>query len=100
MQSSSGRRFCKFRKQKKSLSFPVSPFSIDALNTIALESVNQPDFEIELGNIEDKDIRISEFRRLTADFEDIASQKANLAQSYKWSKIENLLKPDQLIFKT
>ena len=38
MQSSFGRRFCEFRKEKKTLSFFVSPFSIDPseLNMIAL----------------------------------------------------------------
>ena len=61
MQSLSGRRFCKFRKEKKTLFFPVSPFSIDSfeLNTIALEGVSQSDFETELDNIADKDICIS-----------------------------------------
>ena len=39
MQSSFGKRFCKLRKERKTLSFPVSPFSIDPseLNMIALE---------------------------------------------------------------
>ena len=47
--------------EKKTLSFPVSPFSIDPseLNMIALEGVSQPDFEIELADKADKDILIS-----------------------------------------
>ena len=90
MQSSFGRRFCKFKKEKKTLSFPVSPFSIDPseLNMIALGGVSQPDFEIELADIADKDIWISKFRRLAADLEDVTRQKADLAPGHNWSKIE------------
>ena len=102
MQSSFGRCFCEFRKEKKTLSFPVSPFSIDPseLNMIALAGMSQPDFEIELADIVDKDIWISKFRRLAADLEDVACQKADLAQGHNWSKIEKLPKLDQLIFET
>ena len=83
MQSLFGRRFCEFRKEKKTLSFPVSPFSIDSseLNMIALAGLSQPDFEIELADIADKDIWISKFRCLAADLEDVARQKADLAQA-------------------
>ena len=58
MQSSFGRRLCDFRKEKKTLCFLVSPFSIDPseLNMIVLKDVSQPDFEIELADIADKDI--------------------------------------------
>ena len=102
MQSSFGRRFCEFRKEKKTLSFPASPFSIDPLelNMIALAGVSQPDFEIELADITVKDIWISKFRSLAADLEDVARQKADVAQGHDWSKIEKLPKPDQLIFET
>ena len=90
MQSSFGRRFCKFKKEKKTLSLPVSPFSINPseLNMIALAGVSQPDFEIELADIADKDIWISKFRRLAADLEDVTRQKADLAPAHNWSKIE------------
>ena len=102
MQSSFGRRFCEFRKEKKTLSFSVSPFSIDPseLNMIALAGVSQPDFEIELADIADKDIWISKFRCLAADLEDVTRQKPDLAQGHNWSKIEKLPKPDQLVFET
>ena len=58
MQSSFEKRFCEFSKERKTLSFPVSPFCIDPfeLNMIALEGVSQPDFKIELANTADKDI--------------------------------------------
>ena len=96
MQSSFGRSFCEFKKEKKTLFFPVSPFSIDPseLNMIALADVSQPDFEIELANIADKDICISKFRHLAADLEDVARRKADLAQGHNWSKIEKLPKLD------
>ena len=85
--------------EKKTLCFPVSPFSIDPseLNMVVLKGVSQPDFEIEL---DDKDIWISKFRSLTANLENLARQKADLAQSHNWSEIENLPKPDQLSFET
>ena len=88
--------------EKKTLSFPVSPFSINPseLNMIALAGVSQPNFEIELADRADKDIWISKFRRLAADLEDVARQKTDLAQGNNWRKIEKLPKPDQLIFET
>ncbi|XP_059835935.1 general transcription factor II-I repeat domain-containing protein 2A-like [Hypanus sabinus] len=102
MQTSFGKRFCEFREVKNILSFPVTPLSIDPslLNTTALAGVSQPDLEMELGDIADKDIWVSKFRRLTADLEDVARQKAVLAQNHKWSDIENLPKPDKLAFET
>ncbi|KAI5088835.1 general transcription factor II-I repeat domain-containing protein 2-like, partial [Silurus meridionalis] len=73
MQTSFGKRFCEFREEKNTLSFPVTPLSIDPslLNTTAF-----------------------------ADLEDVARQKAVLAQNHKWSDIENLPKPDKLVFET
>ena len=56
-----------------------------SLNMIALEGVNQPDSEIELADIADKDIWISKCRGLTADLKDVALQKAVLAQVHNWS---------------
>ncbi|KAJ8361740.1 hypothetical protein AAFF_G00429360 [Aldrovandia affinis] len=40
------------------------------------------------------------FKRLTADLEDVARQKAILDREHKWSDIENLPKPDKLVFET
>ncbi|XP_059819303.1 general transcription factor II-I repeat domain-containing protein 2-like [Hypanus sabinus] len=102
MQTSFGKRFCEFREEKNTLSFPVTPLSIDPslLNTTALAGVSKPDLEMELADIANKDIWVSKFRRLTADLEDVARQKAVLAQNHKWSDIENLPKPDKLVFQT
>ncbi|KAK3773372.1 hypothetical protein RRG08_023250 [Elysia crispata] len=36
----------------------------------------------------------------TADIEDVARQKADLAQNHKCRDIKNLLKPDKLVFET
>ncbi|KAK0152201.1 hypothetical protein N1851_006434 [Merluccius polli] len=47
-----------------------------------LSSVSQPDLEIELADIADKDLWVSKFQRLTADLEDVARQKAMLAQNH------------------
>ncbi|KAJ4939175.1 hypothetical protein JOQ06_028635 [Pogonophryne albipinna] len=62
--------------------------------------VSQPDLEMELSDIADKDIWVSKFKRLTADLEDVARQKAVLAQNHKWRDIDNLPKPDKLVFET
>ena len=59
-----------------------------------------PDFELKLADIADKDVWVSKFRSLTADLEDLAFQKAMLAQNHKWSDFKNLLKPDKLVFDT
>ncbi|KAJ4947893.1 hypothetical protein JOQ06_009924 [Pogonophryne albipinna] len=55
---------------------------------------------MELADIADKDIWVSKFKRLTADLEDVARQKAVLAQNHKWRDIDNLPKPDKLVFET
>ncbi|XP_059802664.1 general transcription factor II-I repeat domain-containing protein 2A-like [Hypanus sabinus] len=90
-QTSFGKRFCEFREEKNTLSFLVTPLIIDPslLNTTALAGVSQPDLEMELADLADKDIWVSKFRRLTADLEDVARQ-AFLAQNHKWGDIENL----------
>uniref|UniRef100_A0A8C9ZDY1 SPIN-DOC-like zinc-finger domain-containing protein n=1 Tax=Sander lucioperca TaxID=283035 RepID=A0A8C9ZDY1_SANLU len=91
-------QFERFREEKTTLSFPVTPLSLNPslLNTTALAGVSQPDLEMELADIADKDIWVSKFKRLTADLEDVARQKAVLAQNHKWRDIENLPKPDKL----
>ena len=47
-----------------------------------------------------EDLWVLKFRSRTADLEDVARQKAILAREYKWSDIENLPKPDKLVFET
>jgi hypothetical protein len=102
MQTAFGQRFSEFRKEKSTLSFPVTPLDIDPsmLNMSAFTFVSQPDLEIELADIADKEVWVSKFKSLTADLEDVARQKAILAREHKWSEIENLPKPDKLVFET
>ncbi|XP_066471497.1 protein FAM200C-like isoform X2 [Tiliqua scincoides] len=102
MQTSFGKRFCEFREEKNTLSFPVTPLTVDPslLNMTASAGVSQPDLEMELADIADKDIWVSKFKHLTADLEDVARQKAILAQNHKWSDIEKLPKLDKLVFET
>ncbi|XP_015684326.1 general transcription factor II-I repeat domain-containing protein 2B-like [Protobothrops mucrosquamatus] len=102
METSFGKRFCEFREEKNTLSFPVTPLTSDpsALNMTAFAGVSQPDLEMELADIADKDIWVSKFQRLTDNLEDVARQKANLALNHKWSDIENFPKLDKLIFDT
>ncbi|XP_069460653.1 general transcription factor II-I repeat domain-containing protein 2-like [Ambystoma mexicanum] len=102
IQSSFGKRFCEFREEKNTLSFAVTPLAIDPslLNMTAFAGVSQPDLEMELADIADKDIWVSKFKCLTATLEDVARQKAILAQNHKWSDIENLPKQDKLVFET
>ena len=96
MKTSFGERFSEFRKEKTTLTFPVTPLDIDPslLNISAFPGVSQPNLEIELADIADKDIWVSKFKRLTADLEDVARQKAILAQNHKWIDNENLPKLD------
>lgn len=102
MQTAFGQRFSEFRKEKNTLSFPVTPLDIDPslLNMSAFTGVSQPDLEIELADIADKELCASKFESLTADLEEVARQKAILAGEHKWSDIENLPKPDKLVFET
>lgn len=62
--------------------------------------MSQPDLEMELAVIADKDIWVSKVKQLTADLEDVAHQKAVLAQNHKWRDVENLPKPDKLTLET
>jgi len=89
-----------FRKEKNTLSFPVTPLDIDPsmLNMSAFTFVSQPDLEIELADIADKELWVSKFKSLTADLEDVARQKAILAREHKWSDKEYLPKPDKRVF--
>ncbi|XP_023815961.1 general transcription factor II-I repeat domain-containing protein 2 [Oryzias latipes] len=98
MQTSFGKRFCEFRQEKHTLSFPVTPLTIDPsqLNMTAFAGVvSQPDLEMELA-----DIWVFKFKSLTAYLENVSRQKAVLAQNHKWSDIANLPKQDKLVFET
>ncbi|KAL3967226.1 TIMELESS-interacting protein [Sarotherodon galilaeus] len=88
-----------FREEKPTLSFPVTPLTIDPslLNVTAFSGVSQPDLELELADIADKDMWVSKFKLLTEHLEDVAHQKATLVQNHKWSDTENLPRPDKLM---
>ncbi|KAF7246581.1 BEN domain-containing protein 7 [Varanus komodoensis] len=62
--------------------------------------VSQPNLEMELAGIADKDIWVSKFKCLTTNLKDVAHQKPILAQNHKWSDIGNLPKPNKLVFET
>ena len=64
----------------------------------AFAGISQPD--LELADIADKDMWVSKFKRIADDLEDVAREKATLAQNHKWSDIENLPRPDKLVFET
>ncbi|CAI5687214.1 general transcription factor II-I repeat domain-containing protein 2B [Oreochromis niloticus] len=102
MQAAFGERFSDFRKEKHTLSFPVTPLDIDPslLNTVAFTRVSKPDLEIELADIADKDLWVNKFKTLTADLEEVARQKATLAKEHKWNDMEKLPHPDKLVFET
>ena len=101
MQTVFQQRLCDFRKEKDTLSFPITPLEIDPLllNMTAFTAVNQCTLELELADIADKDAWVSKFRSLRADLEDLARQ-ATLRQNHKWSDLEKLQKPDKLVFDT
>ncbi|KAF0022474.1 hypothetical protein F2P81_025287 [Scophthalmus maximus] len=58
------------------------------------------DLEMELADIADEHLWVSKFISLTADLEDVGRHKAVLALEHKWSNIENLPKPDKLVYET
>ena len=62
---------------------------------IACVGVRQPDLEMGLADMAIKDNRVSNFKRLTAYFEDDARQKAVLAQNKEWNNIEKHLQTGQ-----
>lgn len=101
MQAAFGERFSDFRKEKHTLSFPVTPLDIDPslLNTVAFTGVCKSDLEIELADIADKDLWVNKFKTLTADLEEVARQKATLAKEHKRSDMEKLPHPTNLFLK-
>ena len=100
MQAAFGSRFSDFRKEKMTLSFPVTPLEIDPSLLKTFPGVNQADLEMEIADIADKDLWVSKFKSLTAALEDFTRQKACAAQSHKWSEIESLPTPEKLVFDT
>lgn len=72
-------------RKKNTLSFSVTPLSLDPslLNTTTLAGVSLPDLEMEPADIADKEIWMSKYKSLTAELEDVAQQKAALAQTHK-----------------
>lgn len=55
---------------------------------------------MKMADIADKDLWVSKFKGLTAELEDVTRQKAQLAQSHKWSEIESLPTPEKLVYDT
>lgn len=82
------------------LSFPVTPLEIDQSLLSTFPAVNQADLEMEMADIADKELWVSKFKRLTAKLEEVTRQKAQLAQSHKWSEIESLPTPEKLVYDT
>ena len=82
------------------MSFPITLLNINPslLNVTAFAGISQPN--LELADIADKDMWVSKFKRLADDLEDVARQKATLALNHKWSDVENLPRPDKLVFET
>lgn len=58
----------------------------------AFTGVSQPDLEIELADMDDKDLWVSKVKSLTADLKDVVCQKAVLAHNHKWSEKNPRLK--------
>ena len=100
MQAAFGSGFSEFRKEKITLSFPVTPLEIDPSLLKTFPGVNQAELELEIADIADKDLWVSKFKSLTAALEDVTRQKALAAQSHKWSEIESLPTPEKLVFET
>uniref|UniRef100_A0A8C1I0R4 HAT C-terminal dimerisation domain-containing protein n=1 Tax=Cyprinus carpio carpio TaxID=630221 RepID=A0A8C1I0R4_CYPCA len=100
MQTEFGSRFSEFRKEKMTLSFPVTSLEIDPSLLNTFPGVIQADLEMELANIADKDLWVSKFKSLTAELEDVTRQKAQLAQSHEWSEIDSLPTIEKLVFQT
>ena len=85
MQDAFLERFCGFRKEKSTLSFPITPLNVDPLllNMTSFANVSRPDLELELADIADKDVWVPKLRSLTPNLEDLARQKATLARNHK-----------------
>ena len=97
MQTSFGKRFCEFRTHIILPCDSPEPRPLpDEYDCIA--GVSQPALDMVLVVIADKDIWMSEVKRLTAHLENVTHQKNDLAQNHKWRDIENLPKPSKNVF--
>lgn len=101
MQTSFSNRFSEFvqrRGKKNTLYFSIPPQSIDPslLNTTALRGVSQPNMEMELADTTDKDVCVSKFKCLTADFEDVTHVRRQLL--LRIPDLESLMKQDKPVF--
>lgn len=87
MQASFWKTIPRVRRGKNTLSFPITPLTIDPslLNVTAFVGVSQPD--LELADTADKDMWVYEFKRLT-EGRDVAHQKATLVQDHRWSDVD------------
>lgn len=69
MQTAFASRFSEFRKEKMTLSFPVTPLEIDPSLLNTFPGVIQADLEMEMADIADKDLWVSKFKSLTAELD-------------------------------
>ena len=65
----------------------LSPFGIDIGN-----------FEIQLLDLKNKEIRSSKFERLCVDIEILEKNKCELSSQHKWSALKDLEKEDMIMF--
>ena len=100
MQAVFGSTFSEFRKEKMTLSFPVTPMETNPSFLNIFPGVNQADLEMEMADIADIDLWVSKLNSLTAALEDVTHQKTSAAQSHKWSEIESPPTPEKLMFET
>ncbi len=93
-------RFQEFRKEKAMLSFVINPLDVDtvSLNFSAFTGVNQAELELELADLQGKDLWTSKFRGMVSDIENLEKQHATLAFQHKWTELSGLQKRGQIVY--
>ncbi|XP_074854305.1 general transcription factor II-I repeat domain-containing protein 2A-like isoform X2 [Carettochelys insculpta] len=93
-------QFQEFKKEKATLSFVLKPLEADtsALNFSTFTGVDRAELELELADMQDKDMWASKFRGLVTELEDLEKQKSTLAVQQRWTEMLDLKKQDQIVF--
>ncbi len=93
-------RFQEFRKEKATLSFVINLLDADtdSLNFSAFTGMSQAELELELADLQGKDLWTSKFRGTISDVENLEKQHAILAFQHKWTELSGLQQRDQIVY--
>jgi len=78
----------------------LKPLEADtsALNVLAFTGVDRAELELELPDLQDKDMWRSKFRGLVTKLENLERHRSTLALQHRWTEMYDLKKQEQIVF--